>query len=65
MNGEWSAERKHYFEIARGPLIEIDAALDMATELSYLNTFNTNQLGVLMIRCFKMLTALITSPLNH
>jgi four helix bundle protein len=30
-------ERKRYYEIARGSVIEIDAALDVANELEYLN----------------------------
>ena len=30
------AERKRYFEISRGSLIEIDAALDVAMNLEYL-----------------------------
>lgn len=30
------AERKRYYEIARGSVIEIDAALDIANELDYL-----------------------------
>ncbi len=29
-------ERKRYFEIARGSMIEIDAALDIANDLGYL-----------------------------
>jgi len=33
------AERKRYYEIARGSLIEIDAALDIAKELGYLANF--------------------------
>jgi four helix bundle protein len=28
-------ERKRYYEIARGPVIEIDAALDIANDLKY------------------------------
>ncbi len=30
------AERKRYYEVARGSVIEIDAALDIAKELGYL-----------------------------
>ena len=29
------AERKRFYEVARGSLIEIDAALDIAVELNY------------------------------
>ena len=54
-------ERKRYFEIARGSVVEIDAALDIAVELAYLNTIKTESLGESMIRCFKLLTGLIES----
>ena len=55
------AERKRYYEIARGSVIEIDAALDIAVELVYLNAVHTKSLGESMIRCFKLLTGLIES----
>lgn len=53
------AERKRYYEIARGSIIEIDAALDIASMLEYVNTTNINELGDLLTRCFQMLTRLI------
>lgn len=34
------AERKRYYEISRGSIIEIDAALDVATDLEYLNNYD-------------------------
>jgi len=52
-------ERKRYYEIARGSLIEIDAALDIAIVLSYLNKIDLSTLGEKMIRCFKLLTGLL------
>ncbi|HET9824887.1 MAG TPA: four helix bundle protein [Chitinophagaceae bacterium] len=52
-------ERKRYFEIARGSVIEIDAALDIARDLQYLHSKELNQLGESLIRCFKILTGLI------
>lgn len=52
-------ERKRYYEIARGSVIEIDAALDIAKEIEYLNNLELNKLGEVMIRCFKILTGLI------
>lgn len=55
------AERKRYYEIARGSIIEIDAALDIANDLEYLNTINTTNLGEAMVTCFKILTGLIQS----
>ena len=55
------AERKRYYEIARGSVVEIHAALDIAIELAYLEGLKTESLGDSMIRCFKMLTGLIES----
>jgi four helix bundle protein len=50
------AERKRYYEIARGSVIEIDAALDIADELKYIIKKEQEKLGELLIRCFQMLT---------
>jgi four helix bundle protein len=58
-------ERKRYYEIARGSVIEIDAALDIANNLEYLSGFNINQLGELMIRCFKILSGMIEPKIAH
>ena len=55
-----SAERKRYFEIARGSLIEVDAAIDIANDLKYI-TLNIEKLGQLMVRYFKLLCGLIQS----
>lgn len=55
------AERKRYFEIARGSLIEIDAALDVASDLGYCKKESLEQLGIHMVNCFKNLSALIKS----
>jgi four helix bundle protein len=54
-------ERKRYYEVARGSVIEIDAALDIAKELNYLNNLELNKLGESLIKCFKILTGLIGS----
>ena len=53
------AERKRYYEVARGSLIEIDATLDIANELDYLKKIGLTILGERMIRCFKLLSGLI------
>ena len=53
------AERKRYYEISRGSLIEIDAALDVASDLEYLVQTNTEVLGKNMVSCFRMLTGMI------
>ena len=52
-------ERKRFYEIARGSLIEIDAALDIAVKLSYLETFDYNFLGESIVKCFKLLSGMI------
>ena len=58
-------ERKRYYEISRGSIIEIDAALDIASDLEYLANYNTNKLGEMMVNCFKMLSGLIDSKATH
>ena len=57
-------ERKRYYEIARGSIIEIDAALDIAHGLDYLNNINLEIVGEIMIECFKMLSGFIKSKSN-
>lgn len=52
-------ERKRFYEIARGSVIEIDAALDIASDLEYLNNADIKLLEEKMIACFKLLTGLI------
>lgn len=61
------SERKRYFEIARGSVIEIDAALDVADDLGYLPNRDVTNLGNTLANCFKMLTGLINSQgkVNH
>ena len=53
------AERKRYYEVARGSVIEIDAALDIAADLEYLIGIETGNLAKSMINCFKLLTGMI------
>ena len=38
-------ERKRYYEVSRGSVIEIDAALDIAKELGYLDNFDLKGLS--------------------
>lgn len=57
-------ERKRFYEISRGSIIEIDAALDIAVDLEYLININTEVLGKSMVGCFKMLTVMISSSLR-
>jgi four helix bundle protein len=55
------AERKRYFEIARGSIIEIDAAFDIVSDLDYIQKGQLTSLGNNMVRCFGMLSKLITN----
>lgn len=54
------AERKRFFEVSRGSIIEIDAALDVSEDLGYCKKENLQNLGVCMNRCFSMLSKLIS-----
>ena len=58
-------ERKRYFEISRGSIIEIDAALDIAFELKYLENYDTKDLSLSMVNSFKILTGLIKATLKN
>ena len=58
-------ERKRFYEIARGSMIEIDAALDIAYDLEYLKNFDTVKLGETMVNCFKLLSGLIKSETKN
>ena len=53
------AERKRFYEIARGSLIEVDAAMEIGNDLQYFKTISVDVLGIQMIKCFKLLTGMI------
>lgn len=53
------AERKRFYEIARSSVVEVDAALDIAKELNYLEDYNLKNLSESTITCFKIITAMI------
>jgi len=55
------AERKRYFEISRGSLIEVDAAFDMANDLGYLDNYKTEILNKTAKRTFSMLSKMISN----
>lgn len=55
------AERRRYFEIARGSVIEIDTALDLAIELGYINKELLVETGSYITRCFQMLSKMINT----
>lgn len=54
------AERKRFYEIARGSLIEVDTALDIAVNLSYTSKEKLNELGILIIRTFQLISKMIS-----
>src|SRR5215204_4576050 len=41
-------ERKRFYEISRGSIIEIDAALDIASDLTYLKNYDLTKIGETM-----------------
>jgi len=55
-----AAERKRFYEVARGSLVEIDTAFDIAVGLSYVAKEDLKELGVLVIRIFKMISNMIS-----
>ena len=54
-----TTERKRFYEIARGSLIEVDTALGIATELQYTSKEKLGELGTLVVRSFQLLSKLI------
>jgi len=53
------AERKRFFEIARGSVIEIDTAIGIAFNLTYVNIEQIKNLGELIVKNFKILSGMI------
>jgi four helix bundle protein len=58
-------ERRRFFEISRGSVIEIDTAFDIATELNYCSFVNIRKLGEQLVQTFKILSGLIASTATH
>jgi len=54
------AERRRFYEIARGSLIEVDTAIDIAIELGYTTKQKLSELGKLMIRAFQLISKMIS-----
>jgi four helix bundle protein len=52
-------ERKRFYEVSRGSIIEIDAAIDVAADLNYCKKEEMQQLGSLLVRTFSMLSKMI------
>ena len=54
------AERKRFYEIARGSVIEIDAALDIALNLGYTSKERLADVGLMLIRTFQLISKMIS-----
>ena len=52
-------ERRRYYEIARGSVIEIDTAIGTSFQLLYVNMEQLKLLGDLIIKNFKLLSGMI------
>jgi four helix bundle protein len=52
-------ERNRFLEIARGSVVEIDAALETGVDLSYYSKDELNVMGEMLNKCFAMLTKMI------
>lgn len=55
------AERSRFFEIARGSVIEIDAAIGVAVKLSYITMDQIQELGDSLVKTFKLLSGMISN----
>lgn len=53
-------ERKRFYEVARGSLIEVDTALDVSVDLNYTAKENLMELGQLIVRMFQMISKMIS-----
>jgi four helix bundle protein len=56
-----TSERKRFYEIARGSIIEVDAALEISIDLNYCTIKDLEDLSFLLVKCFKILCGLIES----
>ena len=52
-------ERKRFLEIARGSVVEIDAALETAIDLNYFKIEQLTKTGELLNKCFAMLSSMM------
>ena len=52
-------ERRRFYEIARGSVVEIDAALETAVDLNYYKVDQLNAVAELLNKCFAMLSNMI------
>jgi four helix bundle protein len=54
-----ASERRRFYEISRGSLIEVDAALDIAMQLGYIRKEQLIQMGEFLIRSFQLISKLM------
>ena len=52
-------EKKRYYEIARGSVVEIDAALDIIVGLEFASKERLSNLGEFIVTTFRLLSGLI------
>jgi len=57
-------ERKRYYEIARGSVVELDSALDILVGLEYSDKAKLMNLGDCIVEMFKLLSGLIDPKKN-
>ena len=57
--GRWKNLTYAIFEIARGSVTEVDAALDIAITLNCTSKEKLTELDSLLIRCFQMISKMI------
>lgn len=52
-------ERKRYYEVARGSMVEADAALDIAFDLDYFKNYDSEGFRAATVTCFKILCGML------
>ena len=58
-SGRSEAERKRFWEISRGSVIEIDPAAEAIADLDYLDEMALGEWGSLLNSCFALLTKMM------
>jgi four helix bundle protein len=54
-----SNERKRFFEISRGSLVEVDTAFDISIQLNFIEEEELKDLEIIINRCFQLLSKMI------
>jgi len=52
-------ERRRFYEISRGSIVEVDTILDIAVELEYFKKEDLTETGNLIIKTFQMISKMI------